>query len=220
MKDDQRIERKRSQGTRPHSTQPRPRAPGHPARRWGTTALLLTLVALVLAPALQAAAQERAWVRGEIRLNLRSGPGTQFRILGGVATGDGLTVLTRGDGWTKVKMADGTDGWIPEGYLNPDPPPTVRLEQLEAEVTTLRSQLETVTSESEVLKTSNTTLSDNDSVQREKIDRLVVDNTKLRAGARYPELIAGASILAAGMILGAWLHRSSSNRRPASRIRL
>ncbi|MDP6981080.1 MAG: TIGR04211 family SH3 domain-containing protein [Myxococcota bacterium] len=213
MKDDQRID-----ATHPRCS--RSRAHRLLRRSWGTTALLTTLVALTLAPALEAVAQERAWVRGEIRLNLRSGPGTQFRILGGVATGDGLAILSRGDGWTKVRMEDGTNGWIPEGYLNPEPPPTIRLAQLEAEVTTLRSQLESVTSESETLKTSNASLSENDSVQREEIDRLIFDNTKLRAGARYPELIAGASILAAGMILGAWLHRSSSNRRPASRIRL
>ncbi len=189
-------------------------------RRGSHSRLLLVLIALIGAPALEAAAQEQAWVRGEIRLNLRSGPGTQYRILGGVATGDGLTVLARGDGWTQVRMADGTDGWIPEGYLKPEPPPTVRLQQLESEVATLRNQLESVTAESATLKTTNASLSENDSVQREEIDRLILDNTKLRAGARYPELIAGASILAAGMILGAMLHRSSSNRRPSSRIRL
>lgn len=172
-------------------------------------------------PLLEAGAQERAWVRGEIRLNLRSGPGTEYRILGGVATGDGLTVMSRGDGWTRVRMEDeNTTGWIPEGYLEPEPPPTIRLEQLETEVESLRSQLETVSRESEQLKTNNTSLSENDSMQREEINRLIRDNTKLRAGARYPELIAGASILAAGMILGAMLHRSSSNRRPSSRIRL
>lgn len=190
---------------------------GRGAGGWGAGVALALLV--LCTPLLEAAA-EQAWVRGEIRLNLRSGPGTQFRILGGVATGDGLTILQRGDGWTQVRMADGIEGWIPEGYLKPEPPPTIRLEQLETEVATLRDRLETITRESNELKTTNASLSENDSVQREEIDRLILDNTKLRAGARYPELIAGASILAAGMILGAMLHRSSSNRRPSSRIRL
>jgi len=181
--------------------------------------LLGLLLGTISAPVFDAAAQ-RAWVRGEIRLNLRSGPGTEYRILGGVATGDGLTVMTRGEGWTEVRMQDGSTGWIPEGYLEAAPPPTVRLQQLEIEVTTLRERLESVSTESEQLKTSNQSLSTNDTVQRQEIERLVRDNTKLRAGARYPELIAGASILAAGMVLGAMLHRSTSNRRPSSRIRL
>lgn len=167
-----------------------------------------------------AIAQDRAWVRGEIRLNLRSGPGTQFRILGGVSTGDGLSILKRGEGWTKVQLDDATEGWIPEGYLKPEPPPTIRLQRLDAEVTHLRGQLETTTRESDRLRTTNESLTESDGLQRAEIDRLILDNTKLRAGARNPELIAGASILAAGMILGALLHKSSSSRRPTSRIRL
>jgi hypothetical protein len=188
------------------------------------TATLLLAIALALfinlvAPP-ETEAAERAWIRGEIRLNVRSGPGTAYRILGGVATGDGLSVLERGEGWTKVRLADATEGWIPVGYLKAEPPPTIRLAQLEAEVTQLRSQLESTSGEGEELRTANETLSQSDGLQRTEIDRLILENTKLRAGARYPELIAGASILAAGMILGAMLHKSSASRRPASRIRL
>jgi len=174
--------------------------------------------AALIAPA--TARAEQAWVRGEIKLNVRSGAGTQFRILGGIATGDGLSVLERGDGWTKIRMEDGTAGWIPEGYLKPEPPPTVRLGLLENEVVSLRDRLDSVSEERSSLQTTNATLSESDGAQRAEIERLVLDNTKLRAGARYPELIAGASILAAGMILGAMLHKSSANKRPASRIRL
>jgi hypothetical protein len=182
-------------------------------------AVLVVLAASSIVPA-PAHAQERAWIRGEIRLNVRSGPGTAYRILGGVATGDGLVVLKRGEGWTKVRLEDEIEGWIPEGYLKAEPPPTIRLEQLETEVSQLTSRLETTSGEGEQLRTANETLSQSDGLQRAEIDRLILENTKLRAGARYPELIAGASILAAGMILGAMLHRSSASRRPASRIRL
>jgi hypothetical protein len=42
---------------------------------------------------------------------------------------------------------------------------------------------------------------------------------KLHAGDRYPEWITGASILAAGMLLGSVLYRAST-RRQQTRIRL
>ena len=51
----------------------------------------------------QASAAERAWIKGEVRLNLRSGPGTSYRILDGVKTGDVLTVLNRQESWTEVR---------------------------------------------------------------------------------------------------------------------
>lgn len=183
---------------------------------------LIILIAGVADFATPAEAAEQAWIRGEIRLNVRSGPGTAYRILGGVATGDGLSVLERGEGWIKVRLANdaATEGWIPEGYLKAEPPPTIRLAQLEVEVLQLTSRLESTSGEGEQLRSANETLSQSDTLQRAEIDRLILENTKLRAGARYPELIAGASILAAGMILGAMLHKSSASRRPTSRIRL
>jgi SH3 domain protein len=166
------------------------------------------------------AAADTGWVRGNIKLNLRSGAGTQFKIIGSIETGDQMEVLTRGESWTRVRTAkDGKTGWIPAGYLETEPPPTLRLAQLETETATLRSQLEEIRSEAAQLRESNATLGSNDSGQREQIESLKIENYELRAGSRYQEWITGALILASGMILGALLHRNST-RRPSSRLRL
>ena len=47
------------------------------------------IVLLCVSPALA----ETAWVRSEVRLNVRTGAGTQFRIVGVVATGDSVDIL-------------------------------------------------------------------------------------------------------------------------------
>ncbi len=178
----------------------------------------LLAVGLLLAGA-GAADAERAWVRGEVRLNLRTEPGTQYRIIGGVSTGDAVNVLRRVEGWTRVRAPDGKTGWIPEGYLKSEPPPTVRLEQLTDEVTSLRARLESSDARAAELETTNTALAGNDEEQNDEINRLKVEVTELRASKRWPEWITGASVLAAGMLLGAILHRNAT-RRPSSRIRL
>jgi SH3 domain protein len=174
-------------------------------------ALGLTLPATALA--------DSGWVRGNIRLNLRAGAGTQFKIIDSVETGDQLQVLERGESWTRVRNAEGQSGWIPAGYLDTEPPPTLRLEQLETETASLRTQLEELRTEAASLRESNATLASNDSGQREQIESLEIENYELRAGSRYQEWITGALILAGGMIVGAVLHRNST-RRPSSRIRL
>jgi SH3 domain protein len=166
-----------------------------------------------------AAAEEIGWVRSFIRLNLRSGAGTQFKILGAVETGDELRILTRKESWTRVQATDGNVGWIPAGYLETEPPPTLRLQQLETETSTLRASLEEIRAEASQLRESNATLSSTDSGQREEIESLKIDNYELRAGSRYQEWITGALILTLGMLVGAFLHRNST-RRPSSRIRL
>lgn len=192
-----------------------------PIRSHATRLVVVVLLALMLLPALASvsSAANVGWVRGNIRLNLRSGAGTQYKITGAVETGDEMTVLSTGEKWTRVRTAEGKTGWIPAGYLETEPPPTLRLAQLESETATLRTSLEEIRSEASNLRETNATLASTDSGQREEIESLKIENYELRAGSRYREWITGALILISGMILGAFLHRNST-RRPSSRIRL
>ena len=167
-----------------------------------------------------ASAEEAGWVRAEIRLNLRTGPGRQFRILDGVGTGDEVRILQRGDGWTQVRLMNGKIGWIPGGYLQPEPPPTVRLGQLEQEAVKLRGELEALTAERDHLASTNDALSSNDDTQQSEIDRLSKENIRLRAAQRPTEWITGGAMILVGMLLGALLHRTSSRRSSTQRLRL
>jgi len=170
-----------------------------------------------------ARAAESGWVRGEIRLNIRTGAGTQFKIVGGAKTGDEVEILRREDGWTKIRLRGTTgkprEGWIPEGYLNATPPPTLRLAQAEEEVSRLTAELNTLQEETQALREKEAALTSADRVQATRIEELTRENMKLHAGDRYPEWITGASILAAGMLLGSVLYRAST-RRQQTRIRL
>ena len=177
------------------------------------------LFMLLLSLALSASANT-GWVKGEVRLNLRSGAGTQFKILGSIQTGDSVTVLGTHESWTRVETAERKIGWIPAGYLETEPPPKLRLEQAETEAATLRTQLEELRGQTSSLRESNATLTANDSGQREENDALKLENFELRAGARYQEWATGAMILGVGMLVGAMLHRRNSNRRSSSRLRL
>lgn len=183
----------------------------------------LGLAALLFLFPASGQAADKGWVRGEIRLNIRTGPGTEFKIVGVAKTGDGLDVLQREEGWTRIRIvgpdARTREGWIPEGYLNPTPPPTLRLAQAEERVTELSTQLATLRQETDALSEKTAALSSANSDQKTELDRVTQENMRLHAGDRYPEWITGASILAAGMLLGSLIYRSST-RRQQTRIRL
>jgi SH3 domain protein len=180
------------------------------------------VVAMTLLAVLPAAVShaQNAWVtEREVNLTLRTGAGTQYRIIGGIKTGDSVTVLDRGDGWTKVRIADGKEGWISEGFLQPSPPAQVALGELERDADSLRNQIETLSKEVAELHSSNEKLTGTDSSQRTEIDRLTRENYELRAGARWPEWITGGIIILVGLALGALLGRNAGRRRQP-RIRL
>jgi SH3 domain protein len=173
-------------------------------------------VAIALLVAARASA-ETGWVDDQVRLNLRTGPGNQYRILGTVETGDSVEILSRGDGWIEVR-ADGKTGWVPDGYLKNEPPAMVKLQRIESETAELRSRGGLLNEEATKLRGENAQLAARESEQRAELERLTRDNMELRAGARWPEWIAGACILAVGMALGALLRGSA--RRQTPRIRL
>lgn len=189
------------------------------ARR-ATVALVLAACIGGAALAPSSASAEQAWVRDEIRLNLRTGPSVANRIVGVVKTGDEVTVLDRTEGWTKVRnVVEGKEGWIPEGYLDPQAPPDIRLAEVEARAAELESELARVSKRAEELGQTNEVLASQDGEQEAQIKSLTLENMELKAGARYPEWITGALIFASGMLLGAIL-RSSFARRAPQRVRL
>jgi len=155
------------------------------ARSIGVLVLVVSGMLLGAAPS---ALAETAWVRGEVRLNVRTGPGTQFRIIGLVSTGDEVDVVERGEDWTKIRVTDDDGevklGWIPEGYLRPDPPPTIRLSRAEDQVAALRGELDSLREETSQLRSDNQILTTQEGEQQSRIKQLTMENMELRAGAR------------------------------------
>ena len=50
-------------------------------------------------------------------VNIRKGPGTNFKVLFQAEKGVGLKRLSRKDGWLEVEHADGDVGWIHESLV-------------------------------------------------------------------------------------------------------
>ncbi|MFO0688393.1 MAG: TIGR04211 family SH3 domain-containing protein [Myxococcota bacterium] len=184
------------------------------------TLLVTALLASIVLGATGALAAEQGWVKGDLRLNVRTGGGNEYRIIGTVATGDSVKVLSRGTDWIQVQTADGKVGWIPAGYVEATPPAAARLATAEADVASLKSELEKLRSETTQLRESNGALTANDDGQKKELEALTLENLQLRAVSRYQEWLTGAALLGGGMLLGAWLHSRSGTRRGSSRIRL
>jgi len=77
--------------------------------------LLLILGALFLCPSHLWA--KTMYITDRIEVSLRSGTGLEYRTLNMVKTGDRVEVLESDKNWTKVKLANGTVGWINTLFL-------------------------------------------------------------------------------------------------------
>ena len=62
-------------------------------------------------------AAEKATVTAST-LNVRSGPGTNYSVVGKVYKGNSVEILSSSNGWHKIKMSNGSTGWSSGQYLN------------------------------------------------------------------------------------------------------
>ena len=161
---------------------------------------------------------EKAWIRGDLKLNFRAAPNAQATPLGILETGDAVAILERRTGWVRVQDDDDNTGWIPESYLDPEGPPTERLRELEGELAGVREELAAAHRELAALEESQQALAARDAEREALFQQLDEENRVLRAGERWPFLIMGAAILGAGFI-GGLLIRGTAARRSSSRIR-
>jgi SH3 domain protein len=102
--------------------------------------VVVVWLGVLLAPA--GAWAETAYVSDKIHTEIRAQADRASAVLKSVSTGAALEVLERGPGMTRVRDADGTEGWIDAGMLTTEPPARNRLDSMKTQVDGLKGQLE------------------------------------------------------------------------------
>lgn len=143
---------------------------------------LRLLVVLVFVFSSIAAAQARTvWVDDKIYLPVRSGAGTQFRIIeNAVPSGTAMELLEPDqDGYSKVRTAKGTVGWVSSQYLSTTPIAATQLKQArqeletaQAEVRQMQNLLASVTGERDSLQSSESSLADRSAELKAELTRI------------------------------------------------
>ena len=159
-------------------------------------AIISTL--LIAGTALSASAQERAYIRDEIRVNMRAGPGLEFRILRVLTSGEVVRRVAERDDWVQVAIPGGPDGWIESGYVSTQVPPSVVLPQVQDQLTH---------AEARVRELERKLTSQSDSITeleqlRARNEGLEATNANLEFSSGWQDMAAGAGIMLVGMVIG------------------
>jgi len=102
---------------------------------------------------------EPAYVTDRFEITLRTGPGTQHKILKMLPSGTRLQVLERNDeGYVRVRSEDGVEGWVLARYLQEEPVARERLAQAQARLDRLRKEVAALRRENGDLKKENARL--------------------------------------------------------------
>ncbi|EMP55782.1 SH3 domain-containing protein [Marinobacter santoriniensis NKSG1] len=144
------------------------------------TPFRLLIGLLLIITSIQAAQARTVWVDDKLYLPVRSGAGTQYRIIeNALPSGTALEVLQEGDGYTKVRTPKGTEGWVSSQYLSNTPIAADRLkqanrqlEQTRKELSQAKEQLSKVTDERDKLESAESNLSDRSQELQKELTRI------------------------------------------------
>lgn len=131
---------------------------------------LLSVVGAGLAGKVSA---EEVYIKDTLRVAVRSKPDNLVTPVAVVSTGMKLEVLEREGEFVRIKTPKGIEGWIKSTYVAKTAPAMLRLEQVQNEFKTVKSQLEKQEKQLQATELHNRKLS-------EELDQLKQENAELR----------------------------------------
>ena len=108
----------------------------------------VAILLLCLLPAVALAQQER-FISDELALDLRAGPGNQFRIERMVPAGTRVQVLDQDSGWSQVRLPDGLEGWVLTRLLADQPSARARLTRAQSALESVQQENQELTADLE-----------------------------------------------------------------------
>ena len=163
-------------------------------------AWLCLAILMALAPAAGASAD---YVRDEIRVKMRNGPGERHGSSRVLISGDPVTPLAQRNGWIRVRTQNGEEGWVPSSYLTKNPPASVALPRAEAKLAQAQARLEAL---EEKFGGQIEAVAELDTLRSRNL-ALESENIELAGAERWKTLGIGALILLVGFGVGATLAR-------------
>lgn len=113
-----------------------------------------TLLLLVLIYLISPASAATRYVSDDLFTYMHSGPGTKYKIVGSLDSGERINIIQTSAGFTQIKDSKGRNGWINSKYVSRQPGLKERLPKLENELAKLNLQLNTDKDESNRDKSS------------------------------------------------------------------
>lgn len=98
---------------------------------------LAGIVILILVSTVANAATQ--YVSDELSINMRRGPGTNYRIIKLLDAGDKVQTLSESNGWTQIRSANGDTGYVLTRFLSESPAARTQIQQYKQEAEKLRA---------------------------------------------------------------------------------
>ena len=141
---------------------------------------------------------ETLYVKDVLRLPLRTGQSTEYKIIAVIESGLQVEVMQIQEEWTQVRLPNEKEGWVQSRYLTPEPTAKLKLEQLEIKHKNLTAQAATLLEENTRLKRETRNLGTELADNQKSLDKINKDFESLKAdSAEFLKLKTNYDVTAA-----------------------
>lgn len=115
-------------------------------------------------------AETKHYINDSMKITMRTGPGTDRKIIALLSVGQEVEILKAEDEWTMVRLLNGKEGWVISRFLTDQTPDSIQLEALKKNNSALQAKAASLMEENKALKDENRKLSSdlNTSEKKEK----------------------------------------------------
>lgn len=183
------------------------------------------LVAAFLILFAGSALAETVYVKGVMKITMRTGPGVDHKIITMVKSGDSLEIIESNEAWSHVRSSKGRDGWVLSRFVTPEVPVVLLVDGLKKKNTELSDLLGRLKTENAELSGTRTKLRNLEKsyalLKKESADFLGLEKKYEKATKGFKEqqehiaalektlgnedikwFLSGAGVLVAGIFLG------------------
>jgi SH3 domain protein len=170
----------------------------------------MTRILIAIALAATPLAARGDFIKDEVYVHLRAGPGLQYKILKTLKSGDEARKLAETDEWIQVQLTGGeaASGWIPTGYLMAQAPASIALPKLQVEIEQARAKIEELNAQ--IAKQAEA-IADIEAL-RKRSSELENENARLSAAATWKNMATGVGIMLLGALIGLVIPRGGVSR--------
>nr|BAL53720.1 hypothetical conserved protein [uncultured Gammaproteobacteria bacterium] len=147
------------------------------------TAVRFLVLVLLWGLPLWALAEESNFVTNTKEVHLRAGKGTEYKILRLLPSGTPLTLLEHDSqsGYSKVRLRDGTVGWVLTRHISDERSCRIQLQNLTEKVQQLSEENTRLTQELGALKSQQAALSTEKTALSDRAAQLTAELNRIRA---------------------------------------
>jgi SH3 domain protein len=125
---------------------------------------------------------ETRYVTDRLIITMREGKGNEYKIIKTLKTGTPVQVIEEDDQYMRVRLQDGTEGWVLKRYISTDTPKPVIIAGLKKEIDSLKATMEQLKKDKKTIQNDLDTATQSNSATVKDLEKSLNDKDNEIAG--------------------------------------